>query len=120
MLWNLFFADAQLLSSARNFDAIVYADDLNTFKSFAKEVDDQHILQELNEMQSSLHSWGENNFVYFDPTKESTHILSRYRPLAEDFRILGCLFDCKLTMVDAFTRLLLLPIAKCALYYEHL
>ena len=49
-------------------------------------------------MQSSLHSWEENNFALFDPIKESKHILFRYQSLGEDFRILGCLFDCKLTM----------------------
>ena len=31
-----FFADAQSLVSSRHFDSIVYADDLNTYKSFAK------------------------------------------------------------------------------------
>ena len=78
LLWNLLFADAQLLSSSRNFDAIVYDDDLNTFKSFVKEEDDQHIMEELDEMQSSLHSWGDNNFVHFDPTKnQSTSFLDK-------------------------------------------
>ena len=36
--------------------------------------------------------------MHFDPTKESKHVLSRHQSLGEDFRILLCLFDCKLTM----------------------
>ena len=49
-------------------------------------------------MQSNLHQWGANNFVTFDAQKESKHIISKHKPVGEDFRILGCLFDCKLTM----------------------
>ena len=56
------------------------------------------IMQDLNMMQSNLHQWGANNFVTFDAQKESKHIISKHKPVGEDFRILGCLFDCKLTI----------------------
>ena len=55
-------------------------------------------MQELNVMQSSLHTWEINNFVNFDSSKESKHIISKYHLVGEDFRILGYLFDCKLSM----------------------
>ena len=37
----------------------------------------------------------------FDPSKESKHILSRFRSRGDNFTILGINFDCKLLMTDA-------------------
>ena len=98
LLWNLFFADAQSLVLSRHFDSIVYADDLNVYKSFANDVANDSIFTELDDMQSYLHSWSSANFISFDGIKESKRIISRRTPSQSDFRILGCLFDCKLSM----------------------
>ena len=56
LLWNLFFADAQSLVSSRHFDSIVYADDLNAYKSCVNTVTNDSIFTELDDMQSHLHS----------------------------------------------------------------
>ena len=98
ILWNLFFADSQDAISSSHFSSIVYADDLNAFKSFSKDISDDAIWTELDSVQDSLHSWGHQNFVKFDASKESKHILSKRRAAGGDFRILGCLFDCSLSI----------------------
>ena len=53
---------------------------------------------ELKQCQSSLHRWGAANRVLFDPGKESFHGIHRTRSFGEDFKILGVIIDCKLTM----------------------
>ena len=58
ILWNLFFADAQITVFDMNFEFIVYADDLTTFKYFPNFISDAIILSDLNNMQISLHSCG--------------------------------------------------------------
>ena len=83
-----------------NFESIVYAHDLNTYKNYANLVDDEIILNDINSMQMRLHSWGDDNLVTFDSYKESIHILSYHKPAGSTFRILGCAFDCKLIMHD--------------------
>ena len=98
LLWNLFFADTQYLVSSRHFDSIVYAADLNVYKSFANDTSNESIFTELNNMQSHLHSWDSANFISIDGIKESKHITSRRSSSGSDFRILGYLFDCKLSM----------------------
>ena len=81
-----------------DFTSIYYADDLNSFKSFLATISDEMIFRELRESQSELHAWGRTEQVTFDPGKESFHILSRTRPVGEDFTILGITFDCKLLL----------------------
>ena len=83
-----------------NFESIVYADDLNAYKNYANLVDDGTILNDVSSMQMGLHSWGHDNLVTFDSSKESMHILSYHKPAGSNFRILGCAFDCKLIMHD--------------------
>ena len=97
-LWNVFFADAPLSLSALGFENAVFADDLNSFKAFPQCASDSSILCELKAAQHELHSWGGGNQVIFDPGKESFHIISRQRPLGEEFVLLGIHFDCKLLM----------------------
>ena len=45
--------------------------------------------------------WGAANQVVFDPGKKSVHILHRSRPCGSNFKILGCVFDSQLRMLDA-------------------
>ena len=56
ILWNLFFANAQNAVTDMNFESIVYADDLNSFKYYQNFISDATILSDLNDMQISLHS----------------------------------------------------------------
>ena len=79
----------------------VFADDLNCFKEFDCLGSDDSLLANLRECQQELHRWGAHQQVTFDPSKESFHILDRERPVGESFRLLGVLFDTKLTMRDA-------------------
>ena len=46
-LWNLFFEDARLALETLNFVAMVFADDLNTFKAFVPAVTNEAVMLEL-------------------------------------------------------------------------
>ena len=85
----------------KNFTETVFADDLNCFEDFPPTTDNDDIVNEMQLCQRSLHSWGAANRVTFDGAKESFHILSRTHPLGNDFTILGCTYDNKLTMGTA-------------------
>ena len=52
-----------------------------------------------------LHSWGAANQVTFEPTKESFHVVSHLEPEGEDYKLLGVLFDCQLTMAASLQAL---------------
>ena len=82
------------------FTEIIFADDLNGFKTFANNIANDIILEELETCQNNLHSWGGANRVLFDASKESFHILSRSSPFGENFTLLGIEFDNKLLMDD--------------------
>ena len=101
MLWNTYYADAKVPIRKESFEEIIFADDLNAFREYPKEAKDETILQDMSNCQKELHSWGRANQVEFHPGKESSHILSRSRPIGESFKILGVEFDCKLVMADA-------------------
>jgi len=100
-LWNLFFGDARYAVNGLGFIDSLYADDLNCFKLFDQQHSDAAVMHRLAECQSELHVWGAANQVVFDPGKESLHILDPERPVGDSFRILGVLFDTRLTMKDA-------------------
>ncbi len=55
--------------------------------------------------QKELHAWGRANQVAFDAGKESHHVVSHVSPEGPDFKILGILFDCGLTMAAAIHEL---------------
>ena len=97
-LWNLFFRDARAAVMAAKFEEVVYADDLNAYKEFDKMIENEAIIAECKTCQHHLHEWGKANSVTFDPCKESLHVLSRWEPMGEDFKILGIDFDLRLRM----------------------
>ena len=97
-LWNVFFEDARIPINACGFNEIVYADDLNAFHPFALATSNAEVLGQVARCQDRLHSSGEANGVEFDPSKESSHVVSRSGPHGADFRILGAIFDTKLRM----------------------
>ena len=76
----------------------MFADDLNCYKPFAADSDNKVILQDLAGCQAALHSWGAANQVTFDAGKESFHVLHRRFAHGGPFKILGVIFDEKLTM----------------------
>ena len=67
-------------------------------KVYREKEDDATICADIRACQKELHMRGEANQVEFDPDKESSHILSRSRPMGPGFKILGVDFDCKLLM----------------------
>ena len=100
-LWNAFFEDAREAVNAEGFQETVFADDLNCYQDFPSSTDNDDVLNDLRLCQVSLHRWGAANRVTFDAGKESFHVLHRTQAQGNDFRILGCTYDCKLTMAAA-------------------
>ena len=100
-LWNAFFEDARDAVNAEGFKETVFADDLNCFQDFPATTNNDDVLNDLRLCQVSLHTWGAANRVSFDAGKESFHVLHRTQALGSDFKILGCTYDCKLTMASA-------------------
>ena len=78
------------------FQEIVFADDLNACRKYDATVQTERILSDMGACQRDFHKWGRANQVTFDPSKESTHILSRGNPSGEPFDLLGVRFHCKL------------------------
>ena len=77
-LWNAFFEDARRPVSESGFSDLLFADDLNSFKTFNKHVSHDDIYKALKLCQKSLHGWGDGNQVAFDPLKESFHLLHAF------------------------------------------
>ena len=97
-LWNLFFADAAPSIRAAEYEEIIYADDLNAFRLFPGDTDNEEILQKNGACQEHLHEWGKLNRVSFDPTKESSHVISQCGSVGGNCKLLGIVFDTQLTM----------------------
>ena len=97
-LWNIFAADASTAIQSCEFEDVFFADDLNASKAFDASVPDDLVFADLDHVQNELHLWGEANQISFDAGKESKHIISKSRPVGEDFKLLGITFDCKLLM----------------------
>ncbi len=104
-LWNIFYEDSRLAINKALFQEIVYADDLNAFREFFLRTPNADILTATKACQKELHAWGRANQVAFDPGKESHHVVSHVAPEGPDFKILGILFDCGLTMAAALHEL---------------
>ena len=100
-LWNAFFSDACLPVRKHGFTEEVYADDLNGYKAFPRSTPNEKVLQEVARCKAELHKWGQANSVTFDAGKESAHVLCKDEPAGDNFRLLGVLFDEKLTMAAA-------------------
>ena len=105
VLWNCFYADANVPLQSCGFLEIVFADDLNALKEFASSVPNDRIVPELTNCQRELHEWGRANQVAFDASKESFHVLSRTQPYGGSFKLLGIKIDPKLLMDEALSSL---------------
>ena len=104
-LWNLYFEDARKAINEWLFEEAVYADDLNAFRVFSSLTDNSAVKKCLDSCQEELHSWGRANRVTFEAKKESKHVLSLAEPEGEDFKILGVVYDCRLTMQSTCEKL---------------
>ena len=81
------------------FTAVVYVDDINSFKHFPLTTFNNLIKTELIDCQANLHRWGFANQVTFDASKEQMAILSHTNDASGDpVRLLGIEFDVKLQM----------------------
>ncbi len=100
-LWNIHYSDSRVAVNAEGFEEVIFADDLNCSKEMGPTTTEAQANTALRACQKSLHRWGAANRVLFDPGKESFHGIHRTRAFGEDFKILGVLFDCQLTMGSA-------------------
>ena len=100
-LWNIFYEDARLAVHAALFREIIFADDLNAFRAFKLAMPNADVFEATAQCQKELHAWGRANQVAFDPMKESQHVVSHVHPASSNFKFLGILFDCSLTMAAA-------------------
>ena len=104
-LWNNFYEDARIAINEALFQEIVYADDLNAFREFLLRTPNADVFCATTSCQRELHAWGRANQVAFDAGKESHHVVSHVAPEGPNFKILGVLFDCGLTMAAAIHEL---------------
>lgn len=104
-LWNVHFADVTVAASENDFRETKFADDLSCDKVFDSTVSDASILEELATCQRSVHRWGVENRVEFDPKKEEMKILHVRRCHGSSFKFLGPIVDTKLVMDDEVRRI---------------
>ena len=95
------FEDARKAINECFYTEVAFADDLNAYRIFSADVDNEVVKANLKTCQHELHKWGAANQVAFDAAKESCHILSTTEPLGDGFKLLGVAFDECLTMSDA-------------------
>ena len=105
-LWNLFFSDVSEPAASLGGEPSVFADDLNVFQKFNKDVENQDISQRMHICRTRVHKWGRQNRVAFDPSKEHVVIIHPIYGSGDPFKLLGCQVDCKLLMQDAIDGIL--------------
>ena len=106
VLWNVFFADVSIPAQSTGGESYKFADDLSVFKSFDKTVENIEVLRQMHVCRHRVHAWGRRNRVAFDAGKEHLVIIHPLLGEGDDFKLLGCLFDCKLTMRQAIEKIL--------------
>ena len=60
----------------------------------------------MEEIRVQVHKWGVKNRVTFEPSKEFILIVHSSFGIGEDFKVLGCLFDVRLSMESAIEKVL--------------
>ena len=105
ILWNTFFEDARLAIKAAGFTETMFADDLQAYKRYTKDVRNTTIFRHTTKCQEELHKWGEANCATFEDSKESVTILSRSDPAGPAFKNMGITFDAGLYMHTAIESL---------------
>ena len=97
-LWNTHFADIAKEVQEATFNEVIYADDLNAFKTYQESLPNDLILDELTNCAKKCHAWGDKNQVEFEPTKEHFIIVHKKDPYGKSFKLLGAVYDTKLIM----------------------
>jgi hypothetical protein len=106
MLWNVFFADVCIPASSTGGREAMFADDLNVFQVFLRTTDKESIFAALQLCRARVHQWGRNHRVVFDASKEHLQIIHPIYGEGDDFKLLGCIVDVKLVMLNAIQDLL--------------
>ena len=92
-LWNVFVGDAAVVFESAGFTVVMYADDVNAFKAYPSSMSNACALADMKLRQAELHRWGLANRVTFGAGKEKFAVLSTTDAAAENFKVLGLLFD---------------------------
>ena len=121
-LWNAFFADVAVEVPSGKQEMNLFADDLTVMTCVAQSVSDHILEDELKHVQSRTHAWGRRNQVEFDPGKEFIKIIHPTLSRGDDFKLLGTLFDCALTMLPCIEKLLakIRPKVRALLRLRHI
>jgi len=121
-LWNAFFSDVAHHVPIGDQKINLFADDLSVMASVPLDVSNCILHQELREVQARTHAWGARNQVEFDAGKEYFKIMHPVSGEGDDFRLVGTLFDCKLTMKPCIDQLLgqIRPKIKAIVRLQHL
>jgi len=89
LLWNCHYEDARHAVNSTACRETAFADDLNCFKAFGVEANDEEIVQHLRNRKVSLHRWGDANQILFEASKKTFHILHHRHPHGDSFKLLG-------------------------------
>ena len=84
----------------------MFADDLNVYKKFNKDVTNFYVFEQLRKCQERVHKWGKHCRVEFDPSKEEFKILHHFFGEGADFKLLGVMMDVKLTMATEIDKIM--------------
>ena len=98
-MWNIFFSDVSL-AIPDEFVEEKFADDLTVFREFEESEENEEIIKKLRSCQASVHAWGKENQVLFDPLKEEFEVLQSQGGTNKSFRQLGTVIDIALKMYE--------------------
>ena len=79
---------------------------MNVFQLFDTEVPNDELFQHMSECREATHKWGKLNRVTFDAAKEHLIIIHPIFASGDPFKLLGCLVDCKLQMLQAIDNII--------------
>ena len=102
-LWNIYFSG---IASVTHGEEQTFADDLNVFRQYKKSCSDKQIYANLAQQQKKIHAWGKSRRIQSEPSKEEIVIIHPLRGVGNDFRLLGCILDPKLSMESAVTAMI--------------
>ena len=97
----MFFHDVALAATWHGAQEAMFADDLNAFKSYDITVTPESITNDMQKTRTEMHRWGNRNRVTFDGSKEHIVIIHPQQGVGDNFKLLGCLIDTRLSMRPA-------------------
>ena len=104
--WNNFVHDVEHPTAFEGGTPSIFADDLNVFHEFSADTPNEDIFASLGRTKQHIHQWGKRNRVTFEASKESCAVIHHTFGEGEPFKILGCVFDVRLTMEIEIQRIL--------------